>query len=109
MRKLFMAALIACSLCGVAPAAIDPNAPPQTYSEFLEAHEQWDRFVHIQSGDKVIIDHAPHESNPFPDKALCVAGLEQDTDTLYRYLAMRGVDITTVDVEVTCEPAGTGS
>lgn len=108
MRKTLMALLVALSATMGAYGAVDTNPPPATYQEFLQAHEQWNRFATIKQGDKVIIERDPNTENPFPDKATCVAGLVEDTNLIYVYLQSQGVDITSVDVTVFCEPAGSG-
>lgn len=111
MRKALLAALLSAMLFApVAQAARWTSTPPQTYQEFLQAHEQWDRTAVVKDKEgKVLHDFGKHGHSPFPDKASCVAGLEHDTAVFYQYLKQLGLDIETLDVVVSCDPAGQSS
>lgn len=112
MRKLLIAAALLLSAFWPewVSANTNPTAPPQTYQEFVQAHEEWNRKAVIRDKDgKVLKDFGGHRSNPFPSKAACAEGMESDTAHIYLFLKQMGVDIEDLDVDVTCEPAGKDS
>lgn len=103
MRKLLLAILFALYIPTIAPAATD-TSPPTTYQEFAQAHEQWNRkaVIILPTGKRVNL--GDHVDNPFPNRDACVEGLEADTETIFKWLMSEHVDISEVDVDVTCEP-----
>jgi hypothetical protein len=91
-------------------ANTDPNPPAQTYEEFAQEHEPWDRKAAVLDKDgKLLKDFGRHHDSPFPNKKACTDGLLEDTANIYTYLQKLGADIETLDVVVTCEPAGRSS
>jgi hypothetical protein len=109
MRKMLLVAALLFWIPTVS-ANTDPTAPPQTYQEFVQAHEEWNRKAVIKDKDgKLLKDLGGNLRNPFPSKAACVEGMAQDTASIYLFLQRNGVDIEALDVDVTCEPAGKDS
>jgi len=103
MRRFMLAALVAVALMfapegnGGARAAVGDTGA-------VSIPVPHDRSAVINGPDGKVHDLGPHNDNPFPSKADCVAGLEGDTKTIFLMLAQGGLDITKYDVVVTCKP-----
>lgn len=110
MRKLFIALALALALLTTpVRAATDPN-PPRSYPEYVESLGPWNRSAVVKDQDgNVVTDLGEHDKNPFPTKAACIDGLDEDTRKIYTWLKGIGAPIETLDVVVKCDPAeGTG-
>lgn len=118
MRKLILAALLALTLV-FAPVEGSGGAAAQTNVTLTQGEPadlappkvKYNRFakVLVKKTEELYKDFGEHNDNPFASKEDCVAGLEEDTVTIYTYLLQTGVDIEGLDVIVECKPAGEGA
>lgn len=69
------------------------------------ADAAYGRFGKITQGDKTL-DLGAHNDNPFPSKAACEAGIDEDKATIALWLAQQGIDPATTEIIVECRLAG---